>query len=469
MSLVQLAYVIAFRRIMSNWRLEITLLLGIVLAVALMSSGVVFSDLLAEAALRRALNDATGEEANFSTRVFYGLDHPVVVPKQDSVYQRNLNFVEQTVENPFQPYLRDQALLVETSTFFFRGHPHLELDDDARPRGKLTHMTGLLPDHVRVVEGRWPYSAGGGLFPTGEPLEVAIDTMGARLLKLGVGDEMTVYPAVGEPDQPHTTVKIVALLERDNPADEFWYGVSRTFSSTEHTYDWVPLFTTENAIIDRVARTYPTLYTDVSWFYYLDRHGVRASDVGSIQKAIRNAKYNVRAYLENSSIAIKLDRVLDDYEEQLLLARIPLFLMLFMVTGILIYYLALVAGLIVRSRSTEISMLKSRGSTTFQVGLLAIVEGLLLAIPAIALGPLLALGVSRLLGRVFFDVGAGGELVPIELSSRAFLLGSLQGRSWQWLCFSSPPWWRRGMASLNCARRVRDPRERQLFTDIIWT
>ena len=46
MSLLRLAYVIALRRIIANWRLELVLLLGVVLAVALLSSGVVFSDLL---------------------------------------------------------------------------------------------------------------------------------------------------------------------------------------------------------------------------------------------------------------------------------------------------------------------------------------------------------------------------------------------------------------------------------------
>ena len=70
-------------------------------------------------------------------------------------------------------------------------------------------------------------------------------------------------------------------------------------------------------------------------------------------------------------------------------------------------------------------MLNSRGATTFQIGLLALVEGLFLALPAVALGPLLALGVSRALGRVFFDFSAGsGGLPPVSLSADAYLLGA---------------------------------------------
>ena len=63
-SLLQLAYVIALRRAISTWKLEIVLFLGMILAVSLMSSGVIFSDLLEEAALRRTLDQATPEQAD---------------------------------------------------------------------------------------------------------------------------------------------------------------------------------------------------------------------------------------------------------------------------------------------------------------------------------------------------------------------------------------------------------------------
>ncbi|HZA24418.1 MAG TPA: hypothetical protein VFA32_17765, partial [Dehalococcoidia bacterium] len=78
MSLLHLAYIIARRRIVSSWKLELVVFLGIVLAVALLGSSVVFSNLLAEAALRRTLQEATSEEVNIWVRVFNDLDDPRV-------------------------------------------------------------------------------------------------------------------------------------------------------------------------------------------------------------------------------------------------------------------------------------------------------------------------------------------------------------------------------------------------------
>ena len=427
-SLIELAYVIARRRVLSNWRLEAVLFVGILLAVALLSSGVVFSSLLAESALRRTLNQASADEVNFSMRVFHGLYDPSVVPRADSEYQRGLNYADNRVGAVFQPYLRDRSHLLETATFFYEGHPQLGLDQDVRPRGKFQYLMGLSleehPGRVKVIEGLWPqYTVRAGRPDSAEPLEVAIDTEGARLLELGVGDEMAVFPGSRAEEREPMRVQIVAIFSRVEPDDDFWYGYGDTFSYRGDQWSTVPLFTTEKGILESVGWMYPGLHSEVTWHFYSDPEGINAGDVGTLRNALRGLRFDARANLRNSSVTTKLEKVLGDYEDELLLARIPLFLMLFLVTGILIYYLALVTGLIVRSRANEISVLKSRGITTPQIGLLALVEGLLLSVPAVALGPLIALGVSRALGEFFFDVHVGTADLPLALGADAFLLG----------------------------------------------
>jgi ABC-type lipoprotein release transport system permease subunit len=411
-----------------------------VLAVALMSSGVIFSNLLAEAALRHALDQATPEKANFSIRVYSGQDAPPTAAGRAFAHRASLDFIQRRVTERFQPYLRDQTRLLETSTFFFAGHPQLELANNLRPRGGIKYMAGLLPGRIEVVQGHLPYTfsplpsspplvRGDGRTLQSVPLEVAVDTLGAKLLRLGVGDELEIFLPGPTNDTTSMRARIVGVFRRLDPSDEFWYGTNRDFSFKDDQWTIVPLFTTEDAILEQVLPVYPTLYTDVTWFFYLDRHKIRARDVGALQDIVLSVTHDVHSNLRNSGAAIDLDKVLNEYEDQLLLARIPLFLMVLLVVGILTYYLALVAGLIVRSRATEISMLKSRGATTWQVGLLALVEGLLLAVPAVALGPFLALGLVQALGRVFFGLGGSQGLVPVPvvISSQAFLLGAAGG------------------------------------------
>ncbi len=72
-----------------------------------------------------------------------------------------------------------------------------------------------------------------------------------------------------------------------------------------------------------------------------------------------------------------------------------------------IYAVLLVAGMIVERRRPEVALLRSRGATTAQAVSLSAIEGLLIALPAVVVAPLLALGVVALVGRLgpLGDVG----------------------------------------------------------------
>ncbi len=425
-ALVRFAYVMAVRRAFSGWRLESVLFGGILLAVALMASGVIFSDLLSNAALRHALSEAKPTDANFWVRSFSSQDDPRSVEGRRAAFEARAAFTQDRVASPFEPYLKNQSRYLETATFFFEGHPQLELDNEDRPRGSVVHMTGLFPERLRLIRGEWPGAPG----VSGAPLDVAVDELGAEVLQLDVGDVLGVYPAASFTDPPSTPVRIAGVFERVDPEDEFWYGTKSSFSRRDDRWTLVPLFTSEEILIDRLLGAYPALYTDTTWYFFLDREAMQASQVDEVQQLIANAERDVRIGLRNSSFSIKLDNVLQSFDEQLLLARVPLFLVVFLVTGILVYYLALVAGLIVRSRTSEIAMLKSRGATTLQVGFLGFGEGLLLAAPAVAVGPFLAVGVVSVLGSVFFGLGGGSEElsgVPVGVTQEAFMLGLAGG------------------------------------------
>ena len=418
MSFLQLAYIMARRRIAVAWRLELVLFLGIVLSVAILSGSVVFSDLLAEAALRRTLQDAEADEVNFWVRIYQNLEESSIASQRTSVYQAGIDFVERRITPPFSPYLEGQARLLETATFFFVGDPRFDLPQDARPRGRVQFLTGISEEgRSELVEGHWPGESAdipGGTDGSGPVLEAAIEVAGAELVGLTVGEELDIIPATSVLHQQTSRVRIVGLFRRVDPDDDFWYGRDHNFSHHNGQWATVPLFTSEATILEQIANTYPGIYSNVTWIFDLDRQSVRAGDVDSIKASVRGARNDIYANLDNSSVGIKLERLLDRYSELLLLSRIPLFLMVFLVTGILAYYLALVSGLTIRSRSAEIAMLKSRGATTLQVGLMVLVEGLLLAIPAVIIGAFLAPPAAGILGSFFFDIEANRALISLS-------------------------------------------------------
>ncbi len=406
--LVRLAYVLARRRIMADWRLELTMAVGMVLTVALMAGGVIYSAFLEEAALQRELANTQPRDTNLTLRIFYPLD-----PAEQ---QRAERFVQERAEPKMKPYIRGSAALIQSSTFYYQGLTDPEVPETSRPRGKFQYISDL-DKHARLVAGRYPQSGG-------DVIEVAIEQKGTELLPLSLGQEVTLFPAVVVQQPVPIQARIVGLIEVTDPQEEFWYAASEVFSYQGSSWTWVPMFTTPENVVDKLAETFRGMHTDASWFFYLDRAGLRGWEAGGLAAAVRSIQQDVKSNLRTGSTATSIPQVLGRYAEQVTLARVPLMLMVFFGIVILMYYLFLVSVLTVRARSQEIALLKSRGATTLQVTLLMVIEGLLLAVPAVFLGPFISLAVVSTIGKVVTTAAPEASVVPVALSQRAFLLGA---------------------------------------------
>ena len=432
-AILNLGYVLARRRLMSSFRMELTVLLGVTLAVVLLSSAVVFNDLLAETALRRALGEADSGDVNIWVRVFNDLDDPRTASAASDRYRNAQQFVGQRVLPSLGDAVGAVSFQVETATFYFAGRPNLDLPDNVRPRGRVQYLSGLQDGKGQLAEGRWPGIAGDGGYDdaTGATddivIEVAVDRTGFEFLNIPLGEGFEIIPATGGEGQAATRVAVVGIIEPTDRDEEFWYRRDKLLSYHDDDWTLVPLFVSEEALRQQVGRRYPGIYTSSAWFLQIDRTGLPAKEVDEFQAALRQVRRDVSNTLPNGSTSTGLARILEDHEERLLLARIPLFLMVFLVTGILAYYLTITAGMVIRARAAEIAMLKSRGATTFQIGVLTLVEGLLLAAPAVVVGVLLSPLLAKALGGLVFDaavIGQGGGGAPVSLSWQAFGMGA---------------------------------------------
>ena len=427
-AILNLGYVLARRRLMSSFRIELTVLLGVTLSVVLLSSAVVFNDLLAETALRRALAEADSGDVNIWVRVFNDLDDPRVATVASDRYRNAQRFVAQRALPPLGDAIGAASFQVETATFYFTGRSNLDLPNDVRPRGRVQYLAGFQESKGKLLRGRWPGVAGDGGYDdsTGSTdnivIEVAVDTAGFEFLDVPLGEGFGIIPATGGEGQPATEVVVVGIVEPVDRDEEYWYRRDKLLSYHDDDWTLVPLFVSEDALRQQVARRYPGIYTSSAWFLQVDRTGLPAKKVDEFQLALRQVRRDVANYLPNGSTSTGLVRILEDHEERLLLARIPLFLMVFLVTGILAYYLIITAGMVIRARAAEIAMLKSRGATTFQIGVLTLVEGLLLAVPAVIVGVLVSPLLAKGLGGLVFDAASAGA--PVSLSWQAFGMGA---------------------------------------------
>ena len=87
-ALIKFAVLIALRRTFSDWRLQVAAAFGMLLAVALMASGVIYSQALAETALRNTLLNVPEEDLNITFRTFHNLERPAVEATERYVEER---------------------------------------------------------------------------------------------------------------------------------------------------------------------------------------------------------------------------------------------------------------------------------------------------------------------------------------------------------------------------------------------
>ena len=102
----------------------------------------------------------------------------------------------------------------------------------------------------------------------------------------------------------------------------------------------------------------------------------------------------------------------------------PLLLFISLLVVVILYFLALVMGLLARTRGGEASLLRSRGASMLQViSLLALGEGVV-ALLAVVVGPFLALAIARYYLVEGLSGGVGGSLA-VGVGADMFVMGAI--------------------------------------------
>ncbi len=409
--LLRFAALVAVRRSRADWRMQAAVAFGILLAVTLMAAGTIYSNALAETSLRYTLANARPQDLNLTLTAYQALER--------SAFGSLQRVEEERVRQPQATYMGFHSLLVRSSTMYFSQQSILDLPEEERLRGDLQAVP-LLSREVRVVEGRLPGA-------TYREMEVALDPLGASILGLSLGQSFYAFPAAkGDVTLP-VPLRVVGIVELVVPGTDYWQLGNRYHFSVGGQTRWeaAPLYIDLDSLVDGVGKAIPGLPADFIWHYELKREEFSAPQVNAAKAAVRGVERDLKIHIPSSRWDTKLDTVLERHSVLLTLARVPLLLVIFLVMGILLYYLFLVAGLMGRLRTPEVAVFRSRGASSWQVGQVLFMEGLLIALPATVVGPFVARGLVWFTGRLF---PAGDQaLALVSLSPLDFLVGGIGG------------------------------------------
>ena len=247
-------------------------------------------------------------------------------------------------------------------------------------------------------------------------------------------------------------VTVVGFVRPDDPTDQRWALFDGSFEVPEEAY--LPhveaiLDPTTGLFPPAVARalagegSMPLLTSEEQLFgafgiltpHIQLRHRValvadlRALSLGDIERGI-DAPRQLQSDLSERLDLLALVRfpvgeTLNGFRNTQTFEQVPLLIILLQVVGIVVYYVAVVASMLVERQAEEISVYRSRGASTAQLVGLYLMEGVFIAAVAAAVGPWIAGQAVAALGYTpTFNLMTDGGALPVAITPDAYLLAA---------------------------------------------
>lgn len=417
------------RRSERNWRLLAVLGLGMLIAAALLAAAPVYARTMADLGLTFTVRDRLGEAPG--NRVSFA-SVPLGTPEGQALRDA----VERRIAERIGWFAQGESRVLIGPRFFLA--PPGEMPPLLAPIGQLQSVTGY-ESAVTVLEGELPRPAA-----PGQPIEVAVSRDAARAARLAVGQQLALVedidtcareiPREDRPPPPPCTptagvtftlaAVVTAIIDPLRADDPFWVLPAERFFAPYRLLPEngpvVPMFVPEETLLGAFAAQFPAYGAGTAWHTYA-RPEALSRETFDRARADLSALYYDLEPLGGASFS-PLGNVLRDYGRAQQYQQAPLTILLLEIAAVAVFYVILVSIVLTERLADEVALLRSRGATVAQVGVITLAEGLILGAPIVLVAPLVAAAGTALLGLTpTFEPVNGGALLPVSLPPEAFL------------------------------------------------
>ncbi len=444
------------RKMIKNRWLQLSLLAGITIAVALVGSMPVYTDAILQRMLLKDLERVQLETGQYPGMLHVRAALPKNIPQEDAL--RRFGDVDQYMRDHISDFsLPVQSFVEKVSSFRYSLAPTDPTKVDASV-GRTVSIAAMsdLEEHIRLTDGRMPAAE-----PVDGTIEALVSSRDLVNLKMVVGNEFGIQDG-----DKTVRVKLVGVFERQEDAGLYWisggdigekdlfvnYGLfEREFVGAQkwqvYSREWtVALDYSKMKFerIDRFIRAYRAMESDAG------RHVDRPSD------------YSLDAAMMDT---------LESYDQKKHALILLLWSLYVPMLALLGFYLYMVEHLMIERQKNEISVLRSRGASRWQIVLGYAAESLILGLLALGIGPPLGVLMTKILG------ASNGFL---EFVNRASLDAHLNAQSWRYavatvlisVVMTLIPAAKAALATIvghkqSLARRQRQTLSHKLFIDVI--
>jgi ABC-type antimicrobial peptide transport system permease subunit len=393
------------RRARQHWPILLTLSLGVVLATALLASGPLLVDAVVEMGLRLTLQSASVADGNLRLTTSAPLDQPG--------FQALDSDIQPLLQTRLESCLQD-AVASGTSEWMFPWEDG-QLATDQRVNLRFYED---IQDRVEYIAGEWPAE------PSSESdlIRAVISEGMARSFVLRVGDRIPLSIERNS-TAPDVWIEVVGVVRPQNPRDPYWFGEFGPLTS--QGTDQHPVIVSADVFFPTVATLFPGDNVALAWHALLRHDAFSIADIEPFQAQIAELNTELDALQSPVTLHTSVPSILATFQSQLESVRAPLYIFVAEVMLLVLYFVTMIAALSVRQVERELAILRSRGTSAWQLTRIQIVEALIIAAVAFVLGPLLGAGLVTALAWVgpLADVGQAGW--SLNLTHTAWLAAGI--------------------------------------------
>lgn len=380
-------FLMVVRKMLNNRWMVLCLLIGITIAVAMVSTVPMYTDGVLQRMLIKDLESYQEESGNYPGTLHIKADLSSRFTNQDERLE-GYHALKSQVTERLEPAIGLPS--ADTTCVYWldylTGLPKEQRSEN--PKSVYFKLNGIpgFEEQVNVLQGRLPAAEKdaegvyevvafkGAINDNDVPLDVVYELSHSQM-----DLDVPLY------------VKVVGVVEPKEGSELFWYDGERTTAGG---------FIMNGELMEReLIEREPTLLTIVQWNYALDYHAITLSNLRDVMIGLQNIQRELGPYKEMGiTYSMPTVELLSQYltraaqlSTTLLVLQVPILLML-------AFYIFMVAQLIVDYEKNEIAVLRSRGAGPGQVFNSYLIEGLIVAAIAMLIGPLIGLGLCRMLG-----------------------------------------------------------------------
>lgn len=400
------------RKMLNNRWMIVCLLIGSILAVAMVSCIPMYSEGVLQRMLTKDLQTYQEEKNVYAGRYMFDADVAGFFKEKDrySAY----TMIRDKLENEFIEEIpmekKQYVRMAIADNAIGKTESNIAAGVNKRKKFRLGGMTDFF-NKVTIIDGKVPSAE-----ITDGVYEAVVSEAVMYSQELQIGDTYLFRDNL-ERKEGEFRVKIVGVVKMADETDNYWYTNLDIFDKTLiMDYDLL--------MRDFINIGSQSMVADATWYVAYDYNTLALEDMERTSKMLQEQAYWLKSKtnIDTRNFDVPMMQVLADYVARMSQLQTTLWVLQVPILLMLAFYLFMVSQLIIANESNEIAVLRSRGASNIQILAMYLTQSVIINAVAVAVGPLLGFWMCSVLGSAngFLDFVQRSAL-PVQLSFEVYL------------------------------------------------